>query len=346
MTSRAWSVARLSPIVVGLLVAAVVLPWRLAAAEAGAGTYSATLVAEAWYRAGAEDAPALDGCGIPVAGCAPVPEITLPSQYPSGTLHVGVAGGAEESRTYLTLANSSVPVGTDVLGGTLTLPVTTDSEAGTVAPETASLRACLVEGQVKNGVEGGLGGAPAVDCSVSSRAVFQAAKGSSGPLFTVELTPFAKELSLGQVSVGLVPGEEPGTAWHVAFSRSDRQTAGARTIRAVLRTTSDGEQPAETPIDEQPAETPIGEQAAETPATASAPDLPAVTPGLESAPQLPQVAGNPPVGPAGQAVAPVAVRALSGSDTSPATLLLPLLVVSGAVWVSRMFTRDLLPVRG
>jgi hypothetical protein len=318
-----------------------VLPWQLAAAETADGAFATTLVAESWYRAGAEQAPALDGCGIPTVGCAPLPvEPTVPNQYPARTLHVGVAASAEESRTYITLVSSSAPIGTDVLGGTLTLPVATDTEAGTVAPETASLRACLVTGQVKNGVEGGVGGAPPVDCSVSSPAVFRPAKGDTGPLFTIDLKPFAKELSLGQASLGLVPGEDPGAAWHAAFSRSDRDVQGARPISAVLTTTADAEEPAEAPIDEG--------SAGVAPPPGFTPEGPAFTPGLED---VPMPVANPPAtvptaGPVTAApVRVAAARTRSRSEPSAAALLLPLLVAGGAVWVSRAFTRELLPVR-
>jgi hypothetical protein len=274
-------------------------------------------------------------------GCAPlVSDVAVPNQYPAQTLHVGVTGGTEDSRTYLTLVNSTVPVGIDVTGGTLTLPVATDSAAGTTSPETASLRACLVQGQVKNGVEGGVGGAPAADCSVSSGAVMTAAKGSVGPYFTIDLTPFAKAFTLGQASIALVPGDQPGTAWHVAFSRSDRNVTGARKITAVLRTTAD-EEKAGPPLDEVSTDIP--------PVSGFTPAAPAVIPGLESVAVPPAQVTAPLTAPSGAAaparLAPVAVRTLSGSVLSPLTLLLPLLVVVGAAWVSRTFTRELLPVR-
>jgi hypothetical protein len=335
-------VARL--LTLGLLVpaTAAALPWDSSAADNGSGSYPASLVAESWYRAGADTLPRL-GCGIPAVGCAPiVSDASVPNQYPAQTLHVGVTGGAEDSRTYLTLANSSVPVGTDVTGGTLTLPVATDTEAGTTASETASLRACQVKAQVKNGVEGGIGGAPAVDCSVTSRAVFTAAKGSVGPFFTIDLSPFAKDLNLGQASIALVPGDEPGTAWHVAMSRSDRNVSGARRITAMLRTGVDVQQPATTPVDE------VSDAG---PPAAGFTSGQLVTPGLESAPvPVPPQVTQPVTAPAGGAapvrLAPVAARTISRSVLSPVTLLLPLLLLVGAAWVSRTFTRELLQVRG
>ena len=244
-----------------------------------------------------------------------MPPVTVPSQYPSQTLHVGVAASAEDSRTYITLVSSEVPFGQDVVGGTLTLPVLTDTDAGTLVPETASLRACLVEAKVENGIEGGLSGAPAENCATSSRAVFTPAKGSTGPYFTIDLTPFAKGFSLSEVSLALVPGEQPGTAWHVAFSRSDRAAAGSRPISAQVRTAS---APVEPTLPTEPID---GAPDVEVPPSSGEPGLAPVQPGVIGG-EAPAPGLAPIADPTTQAVPRVVARpvaALSSADLAATT---------------------------
>ena len=343
MNGRARSAARFGSVVVALLSGVAATPAPLAAAATA--TYPAAITAESWYRGGAADRPALPPCGLPAVGCAPVPDVTPPNQYPTGTLHVGVAAGAEDSRTYLTLVSSSVPFDQAVTGGTLTLPVLTETESGTVAPETASLRACLVAAPVKNGVEGAAGGAPAADCKTASAARFAAAQGSVGPQFVIDLAPFAQAFAIGEVSLALVPGEEPGTAWHVAMSRSDRAAEGSRPITAQLRTgTADEDVEPTLPSDDEFVAGP-------PPLSGGSAEVPPLTPGLEDAPALPtQVSAPAPEVSGAPVPAPRVfarpVAALSDGDLPVVVLLVPLLVVGAATWVSRVFTRELLPTRG
>lgn len=319
-----------------------IAPVGSSATAAEPNTYEGELLAEAWYRAGATELPQLPPCGLPVVGCVPKPPVAVPeppSQYPTRTLHVGFAGAEEDSRTYLTVSASSVPLGQDVVGGTLTLPVLTAADSGTVLPDTASLRACLVTGRFDQ-VEGGISGAPAEDCATSAPATFTPAQGAATPHFTVDLAPFAAAISRGQVSLALVPASTTGSAWHVAFSRSDRQAVDTRPISLTVRTRSAQAPSPATP--DLPLEDPT---VAPPPPLAGEGTLPPIEPGLEPAPVPPvQVSGGEPA-PTAIRPAPVAA-ALSVSEMPAGVLVLPLLLIAGAVWVSRLFTRELLPTRG
>ena len=338
------SAARAGLVVLGLVGAVVAAP-SPGAVAGEASVYPAAVTAESWYRGGAADRPAFPPCGIPAVGCAPVPDVTPPNQYPSGTLHVGVAASAEDSRTYLTLVSSSVPFDQDVVGGTLTLPVLTDADSGTVSPEKASLRACLVTAQVKDGVEGGVSGAPPADCKTASTARFTPAKGSTGPFFTIDLAPFASAFAIGEVSLALVPGEQPGTAWHTAFSRSDRKAGADRPISAQVRAGAADGAP-------EPSSVSDDGLVADPPALAGgSADVPAITPGLADAP-LSAVQAPEPATVAPEASAPAPrllarrVSALRKSDPPTIVLLFPIVLVGVGTWVARVFTRELLQVRG
>lgn len=327
------------PAVAGALTAGVLLlPVPVASAQPAPVT--AGTAAEAWYRTLPVQAPAeADPCTLPV-GCLPAAPAPLPSQYAAGTLHVGVAGGAEESRTYLALDLSGVEPGAEVTGGTLTLPVATDPSAGTTAPDQAALRACAVTAPVEDGVDGSLTGAPPVDCATSSDAAFVPAEAGAPAAFTVDLAPFAEVLSAGGSSLALVPAEEPGEAWHVAFSRRDRQAEGATPISASLQVAQ------EQTVEPAPADT--GE------ATFDDAPLTLDTPGLDAGASFaapPLAAGEQPLSApvtpevaAPTAQVPVAA-VLAGPFAYPAVFLLPLLVAGATGWTGRALTRDLAGTR-
>jgi hypothetical protein len=333
--------SRRLPVAAAAVTAGVLLlPVQVAVAQPAPVT--AAPAAEAWFRTLPVQPPAeAEPCTLP-SGCPPALPAPLPSPYAAGTLHVGVAGGAEESRTYLALDLSTVGFDSEITGGTLTLPVATDPQAGTAAPETAALRACAVAGSVQDGVDGALTGAPPVDCATSSEAVYAAAEGDAPASYSVDLTPFAESLTAGATGLALVPGEEPGTAWHVAFSRRDREAEGALPISATLRVTpatatTDG--PTAAPTVEVAA--PVGTGTVDLPplrsgASFAAPPLAPAEQPLTS-PVTPEVA-------APTAQVPVAA-VLGGPYAYPAVFLLPLLVAAAVGWAGRAFTRDLLPVR-
>ena len=117
--SRLRAIRRVAPL---LLLVAVPIGWLLVLPAAGAvpaapgfdeQTVTVNNRAEAWYSASP-----VDTCTSPI-GCPP----GSTSPYPADTLHVGVAGGQETSRTYLAPDLTSLSPGASVVGATMTLPV-------------------------------------------------------------------------------------------------------------------------------------------------------------------------------------------------------------------------------
>ena len=142
--------------------------------------------AEAWYAA----SPA-DTCSAPI-GCVPSPVPSSP--YPPDTLHIGYAAGEETARTYVAPALTTlVPYGATLVSGTMTLPVATDTGAGTTAPDSAHLTGCLVSAPITDGVEGSTSKPPAIDCAIAQPAVYDAKAGT----FTLDLGPFISSWSRG-----------------------------------------------------------------------------------------------------------------------------------------------------
>jgi hypothetical protein len=180
---------------------------------------------EAWYATPPT-------CGLPT-GCGPTESLPPISRYPAGTLHVGVTGGLEDSRTYLKLDLTGVPSDATLTGGTLTLPIASAAD-GTSSPETAQVAACFV-GAPFAPAEGSVAPPPAVDCSTSVAATF-----APGPpaLLTVDLSAFAARWGAGEANNGLAllpaPGAAPGTTWHVAFSAKTRTGSDVPPARAEL----------------------------------------------------------------------------------------------------------------
>ena len=333
----------------GVIAIGIGLPTPTASAQAA--PFPALTTAESWYRTTPVSLPedGLTVCDLPVGGCTPpVPEVALPSPYAEGTLHVGYSGAAEDSRTYLELNLSSLPLGSAPVGGTLTLPVATDPQAGTLLPETAAMTACLVSASIPDAVNGAITGAPEADCETSSPAKFVAASGAQSARFTVDLAPFAESWAVGTAAVALVPAPEQaeGASWHVAFSRRDRAAAGAEPITASLLLEEAGDE-GESPLPEvdkatggtadAPARAFDGESLAlDSGASFAAPPVVA-----DAAPpvavDLPQTAALP--------VTPAAVM-LGSSYSYPGVFLLPLVLAAAVGWVGRALTRDLAPPVG
>ena len=178
-----------------------------------AETTSVSMLREAWY-------PISPTCIVPI-GCGSAPTTT---SYPEDTLHVGMVGGQETARTYV-----SLPPLRGARTGELVLPVADD--AGTEAADIANLQVCLVPTGLSDPAPAE---PPAVDCSVSSDASYL--QGSPN-YFTADLAPFLARGSAGlTLAVLPVPSAAPaaGEAWHVALSGRDRKAAGAAPIVAQL----------------------------------------------------------------------------------------------------------------
>ena len=327
----------------GLTAVVLLLPVPVRGAEDGSVTISPR--AEAWYRTVTTAAEAAPTCDLPI-GCAPAvpgPPVPPPSPYPPGFLHVGVGAGLEESRTYVALDLEGVPADGELIGGTLTLPITPDPTAGNALPETAKVRACHVETFVKDGVAGDLTGAPPVDCTVTSSATYVAAADGLPAALTVDLVPFLEKWDGGVAAVALLPegGLAPTENWHVAFSRRDRQAADVVPISARLDlapsfaefeplTTDDFEPPLSSVDDDfTPAFAPDSFAAPPlTPDTFAA--APVARPPTTAAPAPRPVAPAQPI-----------VSVVGGRFKYPGIFLLPLLIAAAIAWTGRAFTREL-----
>lgn len=315
-----------------------------------------TLV-EAWYRAapvdtGGEESPV---CQLPT-GCPEAPA-ELPNQYPPMTLHVDKLGPSSTAQAFFNLDLSALDFDAEVTGGTVTLPVA-GSDAGTQAPETAEIAACLLTEPITPAEGGSPSDAPAFDCATSAPATFV-----PGPpvAFTVDLSPFADALSSG-TSPGLAIVAAPDSApanWHVAFSAKGREAEGAAPITASVQFT----QPEPVSFGGGATSPELAGGTATTPAPPPSlggfgfPSAPVTAPpppqalGLpDSAALQPQIALPPAAAAAPLAAAPAQqpVAAIGNLGYSyPAVWLLPLLLLGAGGALSRSLTAEMVvPVPG
>jgi hypothetical protein len=252
--------------------------------------------AEAWYV----PSPT---CDVPVLGCYPGGAVALPNPYPEGTLHVGLDGGVETARAYLTFDLGAAQAD-EVALGALLIPVG-PPEDGTAGAELAGLRACVVNDDVAPAEGEPPSGSvtptePAFNCAVSSPARFEP---TPEPGFVIDLAPFARPWSDdGPKSLVIVATEEAmagGGTWHVAFdgAAGDRPvTAGVLAVTSRLAPTpvatpQASDAPALSPppppaIVDRPADIPI----ATSPAPAVEPPAPSVR--RRAVPAVP-IAGGP-----------------------------------------------------
>ena len=308
------------------------VPAKVAGAADGA---AAPTTAEAWYRSLPALPPETSPCQLPT-GCPPglpAAPVPVPTQYPAGTLHVGVTAGVEESRTYLTFDLPVVATDEEITGGTLTLPVAQEPEAGTALPDTARLRACLVASFVRDGVQGDATGAPAIDCATSSPATFVPAAGDAPATFQVDLQPFVDTWGAAG-SLALVPAEAPAPSenWHLAFSGRRRDVADSSKISAEIEVEEAFSSDFEDEIDPglpSSADFAAGELFLQEDRSATFAAPPAVASDAlpTDAPRSPEF--RP------------AVVVVSGRFRYPGVFVLPLVIAVVGAWAGRAFTRDL-----
>jgi len=303
-------------------------PAEQAAAAGGGsvGQVSVPTLHAAWYQ----PEPA---CATPV-GCLPTtPPPSTP--YPAGTLHVGIAGGTETARTYLSLDLSKLPAGVSLTGGTLVIPLDTAQQDGSVSPATASVLACLAPAPTKD-VEGSFASPPAVTCTTSSPALYQANKGK--PRLVVDLSPFIGQWS-DAAGLALVPTSAAvsgNETWHVVFSARTRTSPPTPPATATLSYAVSPALTLPSPTPTQPAAAPTQPPLAVTaPAQVLVPGLPAF-----SAPPA-QTAPLAQASPVVAAPAQPALRSFTVGYAYPLVWLLPLLFLIGATVVGRSLTRDL-----
>jgi hypothetical protein len=325
MQRRSSGRAALRLLAAALLSAGPLLAATTPAAAAGTRTAIVPDVAEAWYASGP-----INVCKTPL-GCPPseVPQ----SPYPADTLHIGVAGGQETSRTYVEPDLLTVPLGATLLSGSMTLPVATAAQDGTVQPTSAEILACLVTKPFADGTAGSAATTPATDCRVSATPTYLA----TADRLRLDLTPFLRAWAKGRPSLGIALLPSPSRvqqsdAWHV--------TIDGRQLSAEPHVTST--------ITYKPAPSTTGSSTSVT--TPSVPVVPAAPaaaapPAALPPPTVGTLPATPPIVAPSQPAAPVAVQpvALQRGFQYPLAFLFPLALVAGVAFFIRLFTRDPLP---
>lgn len=161
---------------------------------------------------------------------APLPVIPDPvNPYGENTLHVGITGGQEESRTYVTLDVTDLPAAFKLVEGKLTMPIAPDS--GTIGAEDARVQLCLALPPTKS-TEGSFEEPPEVDCKTRSPAGYRE---KPLPRLEADLTPFEDDLAFSALAI--VPSDravEQQDTWHIAFYGKKNETEGAKPISAEL----------------------------------------------------------------------------------------------------------------
>lgn len=226
---------RMRPVPAVAVAVLLALPLLLPGAALAETAEGVPTLIEAWYRTspidtGGEESPV---CQLPT-GCPEAPA-ELPNQYPPMTLHVDQVGPTSTAQTFFSLDLGALSFDAEVTGGTVTLPVA-GADAGTQAPETAQIVACLVSEPIAPAEGGSASEAPAYDCATSAPATFVP---GPPPVFTVDLAPFVGALSSG-TSQGLALVAAPDSApanWHVALSAKGREAEGAAPITAAVQFT-------------------------------------------------------------------------------------------------------------
>jgi hypothetical protein len=316
---------------------AVPFGWLLALPAAGAPTapdssaqtVTLTDAAEAWYAPGP-----VDVCTTPL-GCPPDQAPTSP--YPADTLHVGLAGGQETARSYLLPELALVPPGATILSATMTLPVAAGATDGTQSPDAAHVVACLATQAFADGQQGSGQTPPKADCSTTATASYDAKKSR----LTLDLTTFVAAWSRGAVPFGiaLLPdakSAQPTDAWHVTIDGHKRQ--GTPHVETVVTFTSSGD--VENPyaaLGVSGGSVSGASSAGAPPPTVPDTSLPAPSTQVPPA-QPPVVAGQQPVTTAAQQPA-----AYARGVPPPLAFIAPLLLLAGAVFFARVFTRDATP---
>lgn len=304
------------------------------AAAGGAGETVGT-IAEAWYYT--QTAPA---CTAPVGCAEPVP--SEGSTYPPGTLHVGSLLGQPTSHAYVQLDLAGLPIGAQLVSGTLSVPVSQDPQAGNASVETAKLTACLVTTPITDGVEGGTATSPKYDCDAAQSPV-KAAKDAKS--FTLDLKPFAAAWSGGAPDNGiaLVPAaeQEPGVTWHVSFNGKESEVDPKISAKVTYQKIDDiggGIDPGESatpPIDAAGPEVGSGEALGPDLSAPENAEAPAAAPDVapQKADEAPQTAESPRAQPA---------RLVNTTWYGyPGVIYLPLAFLIGMILIARALTRPL-----
>ena len=329
------------PTIVAAVVAALaaLAPLAVAAAPGYAATSSANAptVNEAWY--------ASSQCTLPT-GCGALGRQAPASPYPADTLHVGVVGGTETDRTYLSFDLTSIAMDASLTGGTLTVPLDTAPTDGSQSANSAHVDACPMSAPFRS-VQGSFAKPPPATCTVRAPASYA---DTGGPArLVVDLSPLVSQWSRSSAALALVPSQaavDGHESWHVVFSARTRANPPSPPASALMKYSVAG-----------PAEP---DATNEEPAAINAPPItngPLFSPPVVLEPEraaLPEVVATPPAAIAfaspapAEPAAPVSEQpAALVSSTGPRPYqyplvwLAPLALLAGVAAIGRAFTRDL-----
>jgi hypothetical protein len=338
MTPRSGASKMLRLGAAGILVALGLLSWPAAAA---AQSITVDSSAEAWYReaptpAGDEGPEAPDPCGTLGSCPAPVPaaptEPPTGAAYPLGTLHVEATAGESTAHAYITPDLTYLPVGTTLLSGSLTLPVSQRENAGSYQVGDAKIVACLTTEPVTDDVYGGTGKAPAFDCE---QATAKATYDKKARSFGVDLGAFLDAWSAGAPNYGvaLVPDPDlgPQAAWHATLNGDETEQGKPASAEIFYRTT-----PLEAPV-----ETPDSLQAPAAPLTGGTTSGSAGIGAPVPAQTSPQAGAAPQVAPASAAQQAPYSLVTSPWYTYRGVVFLPLAFLVALSLTGRSLTRPL-----
>lgn len=320
---------------VTLAVAGAVL-WPAVAASATSATVLRPTV-EAWFQPN-------PSCAQPTGCLEPGSPPTPLSPYPSGTLHVGYASGAETARTYLALPLSTVTSG--VTAATLDIPLDTAATDGSQRPETARLQVCLFSGDLQ-AVEGSVDRPPPVSCDRRSLVAYVPLP---SPHLYADLTPLLPRL-LTSSGVAVLPqagSVGSADAWRVVFSAHTRTGSASTPPAAVTLTLADVSPGSVAGPATQPAVDSTGGQAVGPPdgwTPASSGSAPLRGTGFAQPPPTDASPGPSPVVAAAGATRATAARAQLATRgyPYPGVWLLPIALLVLVPTTARALTRDLTP---
>lgn len=148
-------------------------------------------------------------CSTPL-GCGVIPLPAL-SPYPQGTFHISTALGRQTARAFIGVKLDKQAQA--ARGGTLSIPLDTNSADGSVAPDTATINVCVIYQKLTD-VEGGFDGAPSPNCLPAAPAKYVA---KPAPHLVANLDRLGGKLA-GVTGFALLPAQAvPTSAWHVVF---------------------------------------------------------------------------------------------------------------------------------